>query len=159
MGAWIETLKRADQQRDEQMRTQAKIRLHNAQIINANAPTFWHATIECIRADCATLEKEFPTNKKRQCTIGHASEFNFSLYSGVSLSRRELEVQFSADGQCINVLQAERVDMHAPAITRARRQITISVDDQEQLEFHYEGIIYKTPDTLAEAFIRKVIDD
>jgi hypothetical protein len=157
----IERLKRQEAQTEQSAQratTQAAIRLHNAKIVNAKLPTFWAATVASVEHLQSELRKQFPSKKRWHCHLNKQFDGAFVL-SREGLPRLELLVECNADGQCLDLTERQKTDFIRPAAECGRGQINITANEDEELEFRYNGVAHNTPESLAEAFVSRVISD
>ncbi len=157
MSDWIDDLQKKERSIQEQGEKQREIRLHNAKIIAAKAPTLWEAVINFIRRDCEKLRERFPETKRRHCHLDSRPP-GVAIVNDGPLPKMELYVELSIEGQCAHILERVKVDRIQMASERDRTRIDITVDDAEELEFRYKGNVYTTPESLAKALVSYVCE-
>lgn len=152
MTDWIDDLKNQEALAHQAQHNQEQMRLYNAKMVGAKLPMFWQATIDCIDRYTKKLRETFPATKQRHCHTETTPNVVAIVNEG-PLPRLELRLRLNLDGQCIDVFDAEKSDMFQQAQERNPRRIDVTLDQNEQLEFRYEGKVHTTPESLAEAFL------
>lgn len=150
MTDWIDKLAASEQAKAEQNRTQDELRLHRAKIIEAKAPEFWDAVLEKLRSDCAKLRDTFPDDRSRHCNL-IKSGIDWEL-QGSKLPLGILNMRFNPKGHSVDIFESikEARDKTAASV---RDQIKISVNKDDELEFHYRSKTHIAPDSLAQHLI------
>lgn len=151
MTDWIDKLAASDQVKAEQSRTRDELRLHRAKIIEAKAPEFWDAVLEKLRSDCAKLRDTFPDDPSRHCNLTKAG-IDWEL-QGSKLPI--LNMRFNPKGHSVDIFESikEARDKTAASV---RGQIKISVNKDDELEFHYRSKTHIATDSLAQHLISLV---
>jgi hypothetical protein len=155
MEDWIDRLKRKEQGQDERTIQQNELRLQQAQIIKAKGPSLWKATIDFIEAYCRKLREAFPNDAQRRCHLDSYGDRVVIVNEG-PFPRLELSVEPKWDGQCIDLVEAEKYDRDQPARITKRGHIEMTVNDLEALECRYIGKAHTTPESLAQALVSHV---
>ncbi|SRR6266446_5871947 len=155
MADWIDQLQKKEEPQQECARIRAQTQLHDATIIKAKAHAIWRATIEHIRADCEKLRRTFPADKRRHCH-SNESDVGVTMVNEGPLPRMELYVGFNADGQCVDLIERQKIDRFQPAQERHSGRIEITVNEHEEVEFQHQGKVHTTPEDLAQAMLSRV---
>jgi hypothetical protein len=153
MPDWIDKLKEKRKALSDSGQTQEELALHAARVITTKAPEFWNSLIERLQADSTKLKAVFPNNVSCQCTLVKTA-IGCEL-RGCKLPWRELSMRLNVDEQSVDIDERKR---EAPdrIIPGGYDEITISVNDYEELEFTYKGRAHVTPGSLAQHLIEYV---
>ena len=153
MPDWIDKLKERNKSLAASGQTQEDLRLDRAKVISAKAPKFWNSFIEQLQADSSKLKETFPSNPSCQCTVIKTA-IDCEL-RGCKLPWRELSIRLNVDGQSVDIDERKR---EAPdrIIPAGHDRITITVNDDEVLEFTHKGRAHITPGSLAQHLIEYV---
>lgn len=153
MTDWIDNEKASEAAQAENQRIRSELRLHNAKLLYAIAPGFWTACLECLRATCDKLRLVFPNDLRKQCSLGN--EGDVWRLQGCKLPWRVLQMRLNLAGQTVEVYEERREsrDRISPV---GPDQITMKINDEDGIEFHFRGARHLTPDSLAETLAKYV---
>jgi hypothetical protein len=150
---WIDHEKAAEDARSSERRIKGELRLHNAGIIHAKATGFWSACLECLRAICEKLRVVYPNELRKQCSL--MNDGVVWTLQGCKVPWKILQMQLNVIGQSVDLFEArqESRDRTAPV---GPDQISIKVNEDDEIEFYFRGARYITPDSLAEGLAKYV---
>jgi hypothetical protein len=101
------------------------------------------------------LHETFPAIRQRHCHI-EVTPNVVKIVNDGPLPRLEMRLLLNLDGQCIDAFDAVKSDMYKQAEEQNPRRIDVTLDQNEQLQFRYEGKNHTTPESIAQAFVSHV---
>jgi hypothetical protein len=138
---------------------QKQLRLHDSQIIQGKAPTFWSATVAWVKHYCGKLSEKFPDEPRYRCEIIRKSTGGLRFFAGGTLPHKGIDAELNLDGQCIVIQEGFRQSRNEAAVEDGSPyQVEITVGEQEQLMVSFKGKLHESSESLAEHFVRFVCD-
>jgi hypothetical protein len=150
---WIDNEKAAEEAQTEDRRLNGQLRLHKAKLISAKVPGFWTACLERLRSICEKLRVVYPNDLSKQCSLGNDGAV-WTL-QGCKTPWKILQMQLNVIGQSVDIFEGrkESRDRTAPV---GPDQISIKVNEDDEIEFYFRGARYLTPDSMAEGLAKYV---
>jgi hypothetical protein len=158
----IDELKSRDATRDPKIQQADQIRLRNVEVRRAKLPFFWDALVKQIKSTCDKLRTEFPDRADRHCDIVMRGQEALALRinSHGALPRYNLRIECDNVGLTLRYIEIIERALYQDEVEGMRGEIQVKVRSaDEALVFVYDGRDYDSPGTLAEAFIRRVIQE
>ena len=153
---WIDDLKKRDTTESEDERRREEIRLRNDRTIQAEAPEFWNALVERVKADCAKLLSRYPHRPDRQAHVAQERAGLFVL-EGKALPIRVVSLNLNLNSRSIRVTKSTR-DQFGGHVPMAKEQIEIGIDPSDSLVFETQGVEFRTTEDLAKYLFDFVLD-
>jgi len=154
---WIDELKKRDAESSSVAQFADKVWMHRAQVIAAKLPMFWTALVEWVELDCNRLRAEL--NAARHCSIEKRAHNGFRINSErPSLPRFGLLVECNTTGATLDCHEFITTDIYHAEESYGHGQIRVALNENSDLIFDYKNKKYATPEKLAEALIRHVIE-
>lgn len=156
MDPLVEQLKKSSEVEAQAQQTQAALRLHNAQLIAAKAPTFWELATNRVGVICDELRQGFPTDNRYHLFITLQAPSGFFL-NGNTSPRCILSAQLNIRGQQVDLSERVLNNVLDQPTPNAKSPITIKVRADEELTFTFQGESFDQPDELARALVSYVL--
>ena len=156
MDPLVEQLKKSSEAEAKRRDTESALRLLNAQIIGAKAPTFWDLVSSRVKAICEELRQEFPNDNRFHLFMAAELRDGFFLNSR-KLPRCILSAQLNIAAQRVDLSERIKHDLMDQAMPQYVSPIAIVVGDDNELTFRFQGNSFDTPDELARALVSYVI--
>jgi hypothetical protein len=153
MSDWIDHEKAAEIAQSENRKIKDQLRLHNAQLIQARTPGFFGSVIECVRTASSKLRSTFPDDLSKQCSLSNTG--NVWTVQGCKVPWKILQLQLNLAGQCVDIAEGSK-ESRDRTVAVGSDQISIRVNDEDDVEFYFHGIRHLTPEHLAESLIKYV---
>lgn len=154
MDELIESLKRRDHAETIAQETENKIRLHDAEIIQAKAPDFWAMVKAHLQVLCSELMQAFPNNTSRRAFMEDIPDGFF--LNGSGLPRRILSAQLDVQGQRVKMSIRIRQSFEDAPTPQPLPSIDIKVGKNEEVLFIYTGKRHDDPQEVSRALLRYV---
>jgi hypothetical protein len=151
--SWIDDDKAASDDGDDRRRIEIELRLHKAKLVAAKAPRLLNLTVEQLKSDCAELPVKFRGKLEKQCAF--SSDGYTHKLSGCKVPWKVLNMNFNIPGHCVEISES-RVESRGREVRAGTDQIRIAVNEEDELELHFRGSRYLTPEALSEGLIRYV---
>jgi len=155
MDPLIESLKQQDQIEAAAQETANRIRLHDADIIQAKAGDFWDRVTSYLRVLCSDLVATFPNNSKRHAFLDPSLPNGFFINGG-GLPRRILAAQLDTKGQRVTLSLRVKQSFDDHPDPQYVAPIAITVGKEEELIYSFMGKREDDPHNLARALLRYV---
>jgi len=147
----IANLKQQDAVAEQERDTANRIRLHNADVIQAKAPDLWCLVINHIATLCGDMLRAFPYNSKRHPFLEPL--VNGFILNGGGLPRRILAADLDIKGQRIRLSERIKNSLEDDPRPEIKPPVSITVGEQEELLFQFMGRTYDDPQDIARAMI------
>jgi hypothetical protein len=152
----VEQLKKSSETEAQLQQTQTALRLHNAQLIAAKAPTFWDMVGNRVGVICDELKQAFPTDNRYHLFVVQQAPNGWFL-NGNASPRCILSAQLNIRGQQVDMTERIVQNVFDSPTSNIKAPITITVGVNEQLVFNFQGESFDMPDELARAIVSYVL--
>jgi hypothetical protein len=133
MSDYIDDFKKKQDAKGIREHRREEIRLHDMEVIKAQASLFWQSAVQQIRVDCEKVKATFPNETRYEYQL-EVEGNGFTLRHGgfpTTIIRAEMQLA----GSVIQVWKGSQNGPLAPEPLGNREEIRIKVDKDENLQF------------------------
>lgn len=154
MPNWIDNMKSRESSLENDKRRGEEIRLQNAKIVGAKAPSFWATVMEIVKANSEQLRAAYRDDAGRQCDLTQSG--NGHILQGRKVPITMLYMTLNTAASCVEMMHSSRRERYDIPVPSPLDGMRIVVGPDDEVEFVWRGRRFYDPAALAEALIRSV---